>query len=263
MDRTKLAIADLAATLSRVDLAWELASDDIKQRYRRTALGPLWVVIGIGLWVAMTGFIGMTLFNADAKAYFTNVAIGMVLWIFVSNMINEGTQLIQQNGHLILNTNIPISLYLLRMYIKHILLFAHYLIIPVVIITVIGAQPSWQLFLIIPSFVIFSISGLCLVTIFCFLCARYRDMQQAVVALMQIMPLVTPILWSRDFLPDDKKWIADVNPLYHYINIIKAPVASAPIEPLSYMVVGISTLVLITVAWLSFVLFNKKSAYWI
>jgi ABC-type polysaccharide/polyol phosphate export permease len=263
MNKMNLAVADIKAGWARLDLVWELAWDDIRQRYRRTALGPFWVVIGIGLWVSMTGFIGMSLFQTDLKSYFSNVAVGMVLWIFLSNMLNEGTTLLQHNGNLILNTNIPISLYLVRLYLRNVLLFLHYLTIPLIVMLILGVTPNIDMLFVLPAFVLYSISGLCIATIFSFICARYRDLQQAVVALMQVVPLVTPILWKREFLSPDKRWIADVNPLYHYVNLIRAPIAGTPIDPLSFQVVGITTVVLVALAWLSFVLFNKKAAYWI
>jgi len=263
VSKLNLAVADINNTLQRVDLAWALSADDIRQRYRRTALGPFWIVLGIGLWVAMTGFVGMSLFHADAKIYFTNVAIGMVLWIFLSNMLNEGTTLIQQNGNLILNTDVPIGLYILRLYFRNVLLFLHYLLIPAIILLVLGVKVTPGLLWVIPGFILYSISGVCLVTVFTFLCARYRDLQQAIVALMQVVPLITPILWSRDFLPEDKKWIADVNPLYHYLALIRAPLAGHPVDSTSIAVVFASTIVLIGLAFLSFLMFNKKAAFWI
>ncbi|GGZ25644.1 ABC transporter permease [Asticcacaulis endophyticus] len=263
MGMMKSAITDIKSSIDRFDLIWALVVDDLKQRYRRTVLGPFWVVIGIGLWVSMTGFVGMALFNADLKDYFTQVAVGMVLWIFLVGLLNEGVTLLQSNGSFILNTNMPLSLYIIRALLKNVALFLHYLVIPAIVIVALGVSFTPQVLLAIPFFMLYAFSGLCLVTILCFLCTRFRDLQQAVTALLQIVPIVTPILWSREFLPDDKKWIADVNPLYHYIHVIKASLIGQPIEALSVTVVVTSTVVLAFIAFTVFTLCGRKSVYWL
>jgi lipopolysaccharide transport system permease protein len=65
--------------------------------------------------------------------------------------------------------------------------------------------------------------------------ARYRDVMPIAGVFCQIMPLLTPIAWQREML---KKydWLADANPFYHLIEIVRAPLLGKLPEMLSYEV---------------------------
>ena len=54
------------------------------------------------------------------------------------------------------------------------------------------------------------------------LSTRYRDIQPIVATVIQLGMFVTPIMWTVSSLGDDKI-VAELNPVYHLIEVTRAP----------------------------------------
>jgi ABC-type polysaccharide/polyol phosphate export permease len=53
-------------------------------------------------------------------------------------------------------------------------------------------------------------------------CTRYRDCPPLFASLLQILFFLTPILWEPSALRA-KAWLAELNPLVHWIEVIRQP----------------------------------------
>ena len=69
-----------------VHLGWQ----DIRQRYRRSTLGPSWLTISLAVQVATMGFVYGGLFRLDVSIYLPHLAAGITIWALMSSMITEG-----------------------------------------------------------------------------------------------------------------------------------------------------------------------------
>src|SRR5215831_16136958 len=67
-----------------VTLAW----NDIKLRYRRTTLGPLWIVLGLGATVFSVGILYGVLFGNELSQYLPYFAAGLIVWTFIGSSLN-------------------------------------------------------------------------------------------------------------------------------------------------------------------------------
>jgi ABC-type polysaccharide/polyol phosphate export permease len=74
------------------------------------------------------------------------------------------------------------------------------------------------------------------------LCSRYRDIMPVVATTVQILMFATPIMYLRESL-GESAWIADINPLYHLIELVRAPLLGNPPAMLSWEV-GITTAII-------------------
>src|SRR5262249_46191934 len=54
------------------------------------------------------------------------------------------------------------------------------------------------------------------------LCTRYRDLPEIISNVMQVAFYVTPIIWPASLLSDGQLFL-DLNPFYHLIEIVRAP----------------------------------------
>jgi lipopolysaccharide transport system permease protein len=66
-------------------------------------------------------------------------------------------------------------------------------------------------------------------------CTRFRDIQPIIINLVQIAFFMTPILWKPEVL-GNRRWIADLNPAYHFIEIVRAPILGSPLPGWSWVV---------------------------
>ena len=43
--------------------------DDIRQRYRRSVIGPFWITLSMGLFILLLGMIYSRIFHTDLQSY--------------------------------------------------------------------------------------------------------------------------------------------------------------------------------------------------
>ena len=92
--------------------------------------------------------------------------------------------------------------------------------------------------------------------------ARFRDIAPIVASLVQVAFFLTPVLWSIDQL-GRHRWAATWNPLYHFLEIVRAPLLGAPIAPISWQVVIAVTVTGWSFAFLLYCRFRARIAYWV
>jgi ABC-2 type transport system permease protein len=95
------------------------------------------------------------------------------------------------------------------------------------------------------------------------LCARFRDVPQIVANLMQVLFLITPVLWSEKGAPETLQTIASVNPLTHFLAIAREPLLGQTGLAMSWLVVGVVTIAGWAVAITALRLCRTRIAYWV
>src|ERR1700733_9642855 len=75
--------ADVAATEILAGFrAWRiwtiLGWDDIRQRYRRSVLGPFWITLSMGIFLLLLGVIYSRLFHMDLPTYLPYLSLGFI-----------------------------------------------------------------------------------------------------------------------------------------------------------------------------------------
>ena len=76
--RLTLALHDLWAGLSSIYLWPLLGWQDIKQRYRRSAIGPFWITLSYGTLILGMGLLYGKLLQQDMSEYLPYLAVGFV-----------------------------------------------------------------------------------------------------------------------------------------------------------------------------------------
>jgi lipopolysaccharide transport system permease protein len=94
------------------------------------------------------------------------------------------------------------------------------------------------------------------------LSTRFRDMQPIVATLVQIAMFTTPIMWPVESLSDGRI-IAEINPLYHLIDIVRAPMLGTAPEPLSWLVAGGVALLGWALATAIMVAKHRRIVFWL
>lgn len=195
---------------------------DIINRYRRTLLGPWWLVIANFINIVGLAVIGSILYKTDLQAYLPKLAVGMIIWQLISGCLNEGCTALTQYAHIIKCLPIPLYQHVLRTVSKYVLIFIHNLAIYAFVCIAVQNEVGLKTFLVIPGFLLMFLFLIFLVIIFSILGARFRDLALAVTSLTTMLIFVTPVMWTPEML-GKKAFLAYLNPLTHIIEIIKAP----------------------------------------
>jgi ABC-type polysaccharide/polyol phosphate export permease len=234
-----------------------LGYQDIKQRYARSVLGPLWLVMGLGATIIGVGFLYSQIMRSNPGTYLPFIAISLAIWNLISAIITDSTAIFQANASLIKSVSIPYSTVILRCIVRNGIVFLHYLI-AVIITFVIAEYP-------VDYKVIFAIPGLILVVANMFwisiclgmLCARFRDMAQMTQYTLLLAQFATPVIWMPSQVSAQSPYLL-FNPIYHLIELIRAPIFEHSLPVNSFIFCTIMFLIGTTV---SVFLFNQNKRY--
>ena len=106
--------------LSRL-LAWQ----DIKQRYRRSTLGPLWLTLSSGIQMLTMSILSSFLFASPVQRTLPFVCAGMLFWQFITGMINEGAALFVSSSSYITQIKCPFTIFVMQVVWRNLFIAAH------------------------------------------------------------------------------------------------------------------------------------------
>src|ERR1044071_8265434 len=142
---------DLAAGFHRRELWLHLGWQDIKQRYRRSVLGPFWITIATGTTAVAMGGLYSKLFHLELSVHLPYVTLGLIIWNLINAAILEGADVFVANEGLIKQLPTPLSVHVYRLVWRQVLLFAHNIIIFVIIAIIFPKPWSWADLSVIPA----------------------------------------------------------------------------------------------------------------
>ena len=120
----KRAIHDLRQGFAQRELWLSLGWQDIKQRYRRSVLGPFWITIATGIQAAAMGFFYSALFKEPIHQFLPHVVVGFLIWGIISASILEGSEVFTANEGLIKQLPSALSVHVYRLVWRQLLFFA-------------------------------------------------------------------------------------------------------------------------------------------
>src|ERR1700761_226604 len=90
----RVALDDFALSFKRFNLAAFLAWEDIRQRYVRTLLGPIWIILTNAIWFGVIGFVMANLFAQKIEDYLPFLVSGVITWSLIATCIGESSQIL-------------------------------------------------------------------------------------------------------------------------------------------------------------------------
>jgi ABC-type polysaccharide/polyol phosphate export permease len=261
--RYAVALADVISGLQATAIWGRLGWRDNKRRYRRTVFGPLWTTVSLGVFVIALGLVWSNLWHTDPKLYLPFLTSGMLCWVLFSSICNEGCGGLISGEALIKQLRISYTLLACATVWRNVIVFFHNLSIYALICIYAGVSVTWATLLTIPGLLLLCLNGLWVAVLLGAVCARYRDVQQLVGSILQISLFLTPIFWSADQLTGHASMLAEYNPLYHLIAIVREPLMGKAPETLHWLVVIVGTVFGWTLTILVLGKFRHRVVYWL
>lgn len=256
------ALEDLAQGFRRWPLWSTLGWRDIRKRYRRSMLGPLWLTLSMAILVASLGLIYGTLFRLDPAAYLPFLAVGLATWTFIAAIANEGCTGFIELEPLIKNVRFPLSVHVLRLLWRNLIIFGHNMIIFVAVAAVFGVRPGAEILLAPLGLALLLVNAFWMMLLLGIVCTRFRDVPPIVASLIQLLFFITPVMWKPELL-GDRTWLIAFNPLHHLVEIVRAPVLGRLPGWESWAAAALLAVAGWTVAFVGFARFRKRIAYWL
>jgi len=242
-------------------LGWQ----DVRRRYRRTVLGPLWSTISLGIFVLAIGIMGAGLWNQEAGSYLVFLSSGMVVWMMLATMITEGTGLFINESQNIHQLRFDYSILAFALVWRNFIVFGHNVWVFLILALIFSKLPVTPVVLLfIPGMILMLLNGLWISILLGLLSARFRDVQQLIASIVQIAMFITPIFWPPDNLKGIRHLVfVDLHPLYHMIEVMRAPLLGKVPQMESYIGSIIILIVGSTVTYHLYKRFRRRIPYWL
>jgi ABC-type polysaccharide/polyol phosphate export permease len=259
-----IALSDMVKAISRYSLVGMLGWQDVRQRYRRSALGPFWLTITMGVMIASIGVVFGQIFNSPMAEFLPFLAAGIIFWGFMTSVIAEGCTGFIAAEAIIKQLPIPLFVHILRLIWRNLLILAHNIVIIPLVFLAVGKSVNWMALISVPSLLLVVINLTWIALILGVLCTRYRDLPQIVGSILQILFYLTPIMWMPNLLPQRSGlYLLDLNPAYHLLQIVRAPLLGQLPTLLNWEV----SFGLALIGWIMAITFygcyKRRIAYWL
>ncbi|KAF1715939.1 hypothetical protein CSC74_12265 [Pseudoxanthomonas yeongjuensis] len=235
---------DLSASIRNPEF-WALSGWlDIVVRYRQSRLGIFWLMAPAIIYVWGMGSFFASMQNQSIVAFAAHMALGYTLFRLVSSVVIESTSAFTAAGSFIMDGHVRLTDFVLRVLAKA--LFYFVASIPVVVIAL-ALYPGvrWEgLVFALLSFPLVLANTLWVGVLFAVIGARFQDLSQFIGNIFMFAFLLTPIVWKADSMPVDsiRGTVARFNPLYHMVEVVRAPILGEPLEPLTLYYLAIMAL---------------------
>lgn len=244
------------------DLAILFVKRDLKNSYKQTVLGPLWILINPFLSTTVFTVIFGVIANisTDGVPQFLFYMAGNILWTFFSNCLSRGTGTFLGNAHLFGKVYFPrlimpiagVMYYGLTFFIQFVVFF----ILVLIYMFTGSAVHINAIALLLPVLLLQTASlGIGTGLIISSVTTKYRDLNVLVGFGVSLWMYITPVVYPVSQIPDFLGWLAYANPVAPIMETFRyAFLGSGSFNPLYW---GFSLCVTAVVLLFGVLVFNR------
>ncbi len=200
------AVSDIHEGLRR-RRGWSyLAVENVKNRYRRTVLGPWWLTLQMLIFIVGISIVFGQLLHAGLREFLPYVAVGYMAFMLLVGLTNAAAGVFVTGSSTLKSTRQPLSNLVLRDVGIEFIHFGHNLVIYLVFL-VIGLVPLRpEILIALPIVVVIAANGFFLGLWLGIAVARFRDVQPFINSILGVIIFFTPGLLppqQPEFRPPD------------------------------------------------------------
>lgn len=199
----------------------QLVSRDFKTKYKRSILGVFWSFLNPLMTMMVQYFVFSTIFKNDIPYFAAYLIIGTVMFNFFSEACGMTLTSILGNASLITKVYVPKYIYPLTRTLSSAVNLLISLLPALIVCLATGVRLQKSVILSLYFFVcviVFSLGlGMLLATSMVF----FRDTQFLWGVLNMMWMYATPVFYPETILPDNLKFVLQINPLHHFLKSIR------------------------------------------
>lgn len=233
-------------------------------RFSRTYLGSFWLGLSNLLSVALLSLVyGAVLDVSNPYDYAIYLGLGLTIWGLLSQAVMSGCLLFTERRDHLVNNSFPAVFYCLEEWSFQIQTFAQAflfvlialaLIKPIILINAI--MYLWLPVLNLFAFCLWVIMLLAVVG------ARFKDVGQLMPILLQLMFLLSPILYPAERL-SKVAFLADFNPLYRILSPLRAAVMDGVLSVRHELIALVVNLAILSLMFVTLKRLRYRLPLWI
>jgi ABC-2 type transport system permease protein len=241
---------------------YHIAYTDLKGRYRRSTLGPLWQTATTLCASLVLGAIWSNLMNIKPESFVPALTAGLIAWQCISSAITESTSAFARYSGAIKNIPLDLSIYPLLVVAKQIINLVHTLPVYLIVMMLFDVQLNEHTLFLPLSLVLFIVMLSGLIFIFAILGTRFRDFEFLINAGLPLIMFMSPVFYTPSQLSISKAFVW-LNPFTYLIEILRLPLMGEPISSRIWIVCLLMTFILLSIACIAMRKYRKSIVYWI
>lgn len=263
MNSIKIVFGDIYKTLKIAYVWYTISIFEIKARYRRTVIGPFWLTLGTAATIFGMGLVWGSIFNVPLSLFLPYIAVGVVIWLFMSSVMLESCNVFTSQSTIVHNIKMPLLFYIFMLLSRNVIILLHNIVVIVLVFIICIYPISWTMFLFIPGFILIFLNLFWISVVIGFFSTRYRDITPIIGSMLTLLMMVTPIMWKQDMLHGIRVYIARLNPFFHLIDIVRAPLLGEIPSFISYICVITMAIVGLIFSLSLYAKYRHRIAFWL
>ena len=257
-----LALKDLKDALSIWPLWTFMARHDIRSRYNRSVLGPLWLIVSLVVQIGAIGVVWGALLKQEPRVFVPHITLGLIAWTLLRGILGDSCQCFVVANRYITQTRRPMATFVFQLVARNVLIFAHSLVVYLAVALLFQVPLGPAVLLAVPGTLLALLAVSWVPLLLGPLGARLRDLNQIAQSLLQVVFFVTPVMWSADML-GRRAFIASLNPLTHLLALVRDPLRGQMPEAVSWYIAIAIAVAGWAVAILVFARLRRRIPYWL
>ncbi|HKW60243.1 MAG TPA: ABC transporter permease [Candidatus Dormibacteraeota bacterium] len=230
------------------DLAIQLVIREIRLRYRRTAIGVLWLFVFPLVQIVVLNFIFTVVLPTRVERYPIFVAIGVLVWTWFQTSLTLAATAITGNRELVRRPGLPVAILPITSVATNMVLLVAAAPAIALLLWYTGGGIGSDVLLIPIAIVIQFVLTVGLAYIVAGLNVSFRDTQNLVPLFLLLLFFVSPIFYDVTNVPERYRAVYDLNPFVILLNAYRAPFVGtgqpglAPLGELAVLAVAVAML---------------------
>jgi ABC-type polysaccharide/polyol phosphate export permease len=246
-----------------IRLGWIMGSKDFALMGVGSRMGKWWPTIGLAIRIAFVGSIFSLVLASRPTDYLPWLATGWAVWGMISSSLTGAASTFASNKSMMLALAMPKQAFVVRVIVKEFLLLVQNSLLVFLVVVVTGTRIGFELLLILP--------GLILTTVFLYglglslapLVAKLKDFGPFISSIVGVMFFVLPIMWKPESIESElAHLILGLNPLYHYLQIVRLPLLSEVPTDINYLLATAGSVVFLVIGLIVMNRTRNKIVYW-
>lgn len=241
-----------------------LAFEDLRNTYRRSFIGALWITLSFAIFVAVKILIfGQMVGRIDNNYFGAYLLLGFFSWQFMSQVVNIGPSVFTAAENWIQNDPIELPVFVFQAVTRSVIDLVFTSIIVVIALSWFGYGGHSMSLWVIAAIAVYLVNAAWVMMLLGVICTRFRDLGHLVSAIMRVMFFLTPIFWLPSQMSDRVMAVLWWNPFAHFMWILRTPIIDQSLPLDSVVFVGFVTVAGCLGAWIAFSFARRRIVFWL
>lgn len=234
------------------NLVFQTVRRNIVVRYKRSVLGIAWTMLNPLGTTLILSFVFSRVFGGSAS-YAVYVLSGLTCWTFFAQATNDAMHSLIWGGGLIKRIYIPRTVFAVSAVVTGLVNVALAMVPLLFIMLLTGVMPQWSLLILPVPALFLAMFALGVGLMLSAVAIYFIDVTEMYTILLTAWFYLSPVIYKKDFLPQNYAWIVQLNPMYYLINLFRAPIYDGVVPSLQqFLVAGVISLVTLLAGWFIF-----------